>query len=127
MVHELLRDARRVQGLEIGIGIAYNHESPLRPPNFVSRKISLGVKKIAQGERETISIGNLDARRDWGYAGDYVKAMGLIGRKRLSEDFVIATGIQHSIRDFLRIAFDEVGIRNWESRVLSAPALFRPN
>lgn len=117
MAHELVRESRDKKGLRIGVGISYNHESPLRPENFVSRKISLGVNRIARGQQESLTLGNLDAARDWGYAGDFVRAMTSIVAGQAAEDFIISTGVQHSIRDFLRIAFSELGIEDWQGRV----------
>lgn len=125
--HEFLRESRTNKGLKIGIGISYNHESPLRPENFVSRKISLGVNRIARGEQESLTLGNLDAVRDWGYAGDFVRAMTSIVAKQAAEDFIISTGVQHSIRDFLEIAFCELGVEDWQSKVVVDQGLIRPS
>jgi GDPmannose 4,6-dehydratase len=91
-------------------GILFNHESPLRGETFVTRKITRGVARIAMGLLDKIFIGNLDAKRDWGHAKDYVEAMWLILQQPEPEDFVIATGVTTSIRDFVRMAFSEVGI-----------------
>ncbi len=91
-------------------GILFNHESPLRGETFVTRKITRAVAAIAQGLQDSIYLGNLDARRDWGHAKDYVEAMWLILQQDEPEDFVIATGITTSVRDFVRMAFGEVGI-----------------
>ena len=91
-------------------GILFNHESPLRGETFVTRKITRAAAQIALGKLDSIALGNLDARRDWGHAKDYVKAMWLMMQQNEPEDFVIATGVTTSIRDFLRMAFDEVGI-----------------
>lgn len=91
-------------------GILFNHESPLRGETFVTRKISRGVAAIAQGLQDTLYLGNLDARRDWGHAKDYVQAMWMIMQQELPEDFVIATGITTSVRDFVTMAFQEAGI-----------------
>jgi GDPmannose 4,6-dehydratase len=91
-------------------GILFNHESPVRGENFVTRKITLGIAKILLGIESCISLGNLDAKRDWGHAKDYVEAMWLILQQKEPEDFVIATGVSTSIRDFIRMALDEVGI-----------------
>jgi GDPmannose 4,6-dehydratase len=91
-------------------GILFNHESPLRGETFVTRKITRGVARIALGLLDKIFIGNLDAKRDWGHAKDYVEAMWLILQQPLSEDYVIATGVTTSIRDFVRMAFSEIGV-----------------
>lgn len=91
-------------------GILFNHESPLRGETFVTRKITRGVAQIALGQLDKIYLGNLDAKRDWGHAKDYVEAMWLILQQEKPEDFVIATGITTTVRDFIRMAFSEVGI-----------------
>jgi GDPmannose 4,6-dehydratase len=91
-------------------GILFNHESPLRGETFVTRKITRGVAKIAMGMQDKIFLGNLDAKRDWGHAKDYVEAMWLIMQQEVPEDFVIATGITTPVREFVRMAFQEVGI-----------------
>lgn len=91
-------------------GILFNHESPLRGETFVTRKITRGVAKIAMGMQDKIFLGNLDAKRDWGHAKDYVEAMWLILQQEKPEDFVIATGVTTAVRDFVRMAFKEVGV-----------------
>jgi GDPmannose 4,6-dehydratase len=91
-------------------GILFNHESPVRGENFVTRKITIGLAKVVNGIEKNISLGNLDAKRDWGHAKDYVEAMWLILQQETPEDFVIATGITTSIRDFIRIACEDIGI-----------------
>ena len=91
-------------------GILFNHESPLRGETFVTRKITRGVAQIAMGQQDKLYLGNLDAKRDWGHAKDYVEAMWLILQQEKPEDFVIATGITTTVRDFIRMAFREVGI-----------------
>jgi GDPmannose 4,6-dehydratase len=91
-------------------GILFNHESPLRGETFVTRKITRGVAQIAMGQQDKLYLGNLDAKRDWGHAKDYVEAMWLILQQEKPEDFVIATGITTTVRDFIRMAFGEVGI-----------------
>lgn len=91
-------------------GILFNHESPLRGETFVTRKITRAVSQIALGQQEQLYLGNLDAQRDWGHAKDYVEAMWLILQQETPEDFVIATGITTRVRDFVRMAFNEVGI-----------------
>jgi GDPmannose 4,6-dehydratase len=91
-------------------GILFNHESPLRGETFVTRKITRGVAKIALGLQDKIYLGNLDAQRDWGHAKDYVEAMWLILQQEKPEDYVIATGVTTPVREFVRMAFNEVGI-----------------
>lgn len=98
-------------------GILFNHESPLRGETFVTRKITRAVARIKLGLQKKIYLGNLDSKRDWGYAGDYVKAMWLILQQDKPEDFVIATGETYSVRDFVELAFNEIGINiEWQGR-----------
>ena len=106
-------------------GILFNHESPRRGTEFVSRKISLGVAKIKLGMEKNIFLGNLDAERDWGHARDYVRAMWLMLSQGSPKDYVVATGKKHTVRDFARIAFECVGL-DWEAYVQVDPALYRP-
>jgi GDPmannose 4,6-dehydratase len=101
---------REAYGMYACNGILFNHESPIRGETFVTRKITRGVSKIAMGLQDKLFLGNLDAQRDWGHAKDYVEAMYLILQQPEPEDFVIATGITTYVRDFVRMAFDEVGI-----------------
>ena len=98
-------------------GILFNHESPLRGIEFVTRKISDGVAQIFYGKKESISLGNIDSKRDWGFAGDYVEAMWLMMQNKKSDDYVIATNKQYSIKDFLKISFNEIGILDWEKYI----------
>ena len=106
-------------------GILFNHESPRRGKEFVSRRISHGVSQIKLGLAKTLSLGNLKAKRDWGFAGDYVEAMWLMLQQRKPDDYVIATGKAHSVRDFARVAFEHVGL-SWKKCVRMDPALVRP-
>ncbi|GGF14172.1 GDP-mannose 4,6-dehydratase [Subtercola lobariae] len=106
--------------------ILYNHESPRRPETFVTRKITAGVARIKRGLQETIELGNLDARRDWGWAPDYVQAMRLAAAAPESGDFVIATGVAHTIGEFLDAAFSRVGISDWSKLVKQNPEFVRP-
>ena len=106
-------------------GILFNHESPRRGLEFVTRKVSDGVARIKVGLADSLSLGNLDACRDWGFAGDYVKAMWLMLQQSVAEDYVIATGISHSVRDLVKIAFDHAGL-DWEKHVKVDPSLLRP-
>jgi GDPmannose 4,6-dehydratase len=107
-------------------GILFNHESERRGKQFVTRKISDGVAQIVHGLSDHITLGNLDAKRDWGYAPDYVESMWLMLQQDRPDDFVIATGETHSIREFLDAAFDVVGISNWEKYVKQDPRFMRP-
>ena len=107
-------------------GILFNHESPRRGHEFVTRKISYGVARIKLGLLQKLALGNLDAQRDWGYAGDYVEAMWHILQQDHPEDYVIATGVTHSVRDFVEVAFAHVGISDWQNYVEIDPAFFRP-
>jgi GDPmannose 4,6-dehydratase len=108
-------------------GILFNHESPIRGKEFVTRKISHNVAKIKLGLSERFALGNLDSRRDWGFAGDYVEAMHLILQQKVPENFLLSTGVTHSIRDFLNVAFNHVGIADWEKHVYLDPAFNRPS
>jgi len=106
-------------------GILFNHESPRRGLEFVSRKVTDGVARIKLGLAERISLGNLDAQRDWGFAGDYVQAMWLMLQQSTPTDFVVGTGKTHTVRELVRIAFDHVGL-DWEAYTHTDPALVRP-
>ncbi len=106
-------------------GMLFNHESPRRGLEFVSRKVADGVARIKLGLSRTLSIGNLEARRDWGFAGDYVRAMWLMLQQERPEDYVIATGISHSVRELVEIAFAHVGL-DWQQYVRVDPGLLRP-
>jgi GDPmannose 4,6-dehydratase len=106
--------------------VLYNHESPRRPPQFVSRKITSTVAAIAQGRADGLTLGNLDVRRDWGWAPDYVDAMVRAARADAADDFVVATGVGHSVREFVGAAFARVGIDDWAHLVTVDPAFVRP-
>ncbi len=106
-------------------GMLFNHESPRRGLEFVTRKVSDGVARIKLGLADSLSIGNLDARRDWGFAGDYVRAMWLMLQQDVPDDYVIATGVAHSVRELLQIAFARAGL-DWQKHVHVDPALLRP-
>ena len=106
-------------------GMLFNHESPRRGIEFVTRKVSDGVARIKLGLQDTLSIGNLDAHRDWGFAGDYVRMMWLMLQQETPADYVIATGVAHSVRDLIEIAFARVGL-DWGKHVRVDPALLRP-
>ena len=106
-------------------GILFNHESPRRGKEFVTRKVSDGVARIKLGLVHELRMGNLDAERDWGFAGDYVKAMWLMLQQKEAHDYVIATGVTHSVKRFIEIAFGHAGL-NWEEYVVQDPAFMRP-
>jgi GDPmannose 4,6-dehydratase len=123
--HFITRNYRESYGLYGVSGILFNHESPRRGTEFVTRKISLAVARIKHGLQEKLYLGNLDAVRDWGFAGDYVRAMHLMLRQDEPVDYVIGTGQMYSIRDAARIAFEHAGLK-WEDHVEVDPALVRP-
>ena len=106
-------------------GILFNHESPRRGLEFVTRKISDSVARISLGMARELRLGNLDAKRDWGYAGDYVEVMWRMLQQKRAEDFVVATGESHTVRDFARIAFDHAGL-NWKKYVKVDRKFYRP-
>ena len=107
-------------------GILFNHESPRRGENFVTRKITKGVAKIKNGLSDKIILGNLDAKRDWGYAPEYVEAMWLMLQQREPDDYVVATGESRSVKEFLEEAFRYAGLGDWQSYVEIDPRYFRP-
>lgn len=107
-------------------GILFNHESPRRGLEFVTRKISHNVAKIYLGQQHKLVLGNLEAKRDWGFAGDYVEAIWMMLQQPKPQDFVIATGENHSVREFVEEAFKVIGIRSWKKYVKIAKSLFRP-
>lgn len=107
-------------------GILFNHESPRRGLEFAPRKIARAVARIKLGKQMEIRLGNLDARRDWGFAGDYVRAMWLMLQQDAPDDYVIATGETHSVAEFCELAFRRVGIDNWRDYIVIDPALLRP-
>ena len=106
-------------------GILFNHESPRRGLEFVTRKITHGVAQIKLGHEKQLFLGNLDARRDWGYAGDFVRAMWLMLQQDEAEDYVISTGLDRTISDFCRASFEHVGL-DWQEHVVVDPKFFRP-
>jgi GDPmannose 4,6-dehydratase len=117
---------RESYGMYCCNGILFNHESPIRGKEFVTRKISDGVARIKLGLDKEIRLGNLDSKRDWGFAGDYVEAMWLMMQKDKPDNYIISTGETHSIRDFLDISFEYVGIKNWKKYVKIDPQFKRP-
>ena len=123
--HYITVNYRESYGLFAVSGMLFNHESPRRGLEFVTRKVSDGVARIKLGLTDTLPIGNLDARRDWGFAGDYVRAMWAMLQQDRADDYVIATGVSHSVRDLIEIAFARVGL-DWQPHVRVDPALLRP-
>jgi GDPmannose 4,6-dehydratase len=124
--HYMTINYRESYGMHASSGILFNHESPRRGPEFVTRKISTAVARIKLGLQDKISLGNLDAKRDWGFAGDYVDAMWRMLQQDEGDDYVIATGETHSIREYLDLAFRYVGIEDWLKYVEQDPRFFRP-
>src|SRR5919107_4701808 len=106
-------------------GMLFNHESPRRGLEFVTRKVTDGVARIKLGMADSLSLGNLDAQRDWGFAGDYVRAMWLMLQQDKADDYVIATGESHSVRELVELSFGHVGL-DWQKHVRTDPALLRP-
>jgi len=123
--HWLAVNYRESYGLYISNGMLFNHESPRRGMEFVTRKITDGVARIYHGLSKELRLGNIEAKRDWGYAKDYVRAMWLMLQQDKPDDFVIATGEAHSIKEFLDIAFKEAGL-NWQDYVKQDPKFMRP-
>jgi GDPmannose 4,6-dehydratase len=123
--HFLTVNYRESYGMFAVSGILFNHESPRRGLEFVSRKVTDGAARIALGLTDKLAMGNLEARRDWGYAGDYVRAMWLMLQQPEPSDYVVATGIDHSVRDLCQIAFERVGL-DYQEHVVVDPALYRP-
>jgi len=124
--HWITKNYRESYDMFNTCGILFNHESERRGHQFVTRKISDGVAQIVHGLSDHITLGNLEAKRDWGYAPDYVESMWLMLQQDKPDDFVIATGETHTIREFLDAAFDVVGISNWEKYVKQDPRFMRP-
>ena len=122
--HFITRSYRRRYGLHASSGILFNHESPRRPLDFVTRKISHAAAAISLGLQSHVSLGDLDARRDWGYAGDYVRAMWLMLQQPEPDDYVIASGESHSVRELVAAAFSRVGL-DWEDHVRIDESLVR--
>lgn len=117
---------RESYGIFTTNGILFNHESPLRGIQFVTRKITDGVARIKLGLADSISLGNLDAKRDWGFAGDYVEAMYLMMQAEQPDDYVIGTGETHAVSEFVELAFAEVGITDWKKYVIIDARFKRP-
>lgn len=124
--HYMTINYRESYGMHASSGILFNHESPRRGPEFVTRKISIAVARIALGLQDDVVLGNLDAKRDWGFAGDYVEAMWRMLQQPEADDYVVATGETHSIGELLDLAFHAVGIDDWSRYVKQNPAFMRP-
>jgi GDPmannose 4,6-dehydratase len=123
--HYITVNYRESYGLFACSGILFNHESPRRGLEFVTRKVTDGVARIKLGLATSLSLGNLDACRDWGFAGDYVRAMWLMLQQETPDDYVVATGLSHSVRDLVETAFGHVGL-DWQQHVRLEQALLRP-
>jgi len=123
--HQTVQHYRRSRGIFAANAILYNHESPRRGTGFVTRKITLGAARIARGLETELRLGNLDVERDWGYAPDYVRAMHLVLQQDVADDYVIATGRSHTLRELLEVAFSVVGL-DWHRHVVSDSAFLRP-
>jgi GDPmannose 4,6-dehydratase len=124
--HWITKNYRESYNMFACSGILFNHESERRGIEFVTRKISDGVARIKLGLSDNITLGNLDAKRDWGYAPDYVEAMWMMLQQETPKDYVIATGKTHSIKDFLTEAFNHVGIKDWSKYIKQDPRFMRP-
>ena len=125
--HELVRIYRQVSGLFVCSGVLFNHESPLRPKNFVSRRISHQVAEISMGLRDYLTIGDLTSTRDWGWAPEYITAMDMILRSNEPSDFVVATGMGHTVAEMVQQAFLAVGVADWKSLTTLDANFSRPN
>lgn len=123
--HWMTVNYRESFGMHASNGILFNHESPLRGLEFVSRKITNAVSCIKQGSLDKLHLGNIDAKRDWGFAGDYVEAMWLMLQQEKPDDYVIATGHSVTVRELCRLAFSKIGL-NYEDYIVIDPLLFRP-
>jgi len=123
--HWITVNYRESYGIFACSGILFNHESPLRGKEFVTRKITDAVARIKLGVQQELKLGNLDAMRDWGFAGDYIKAMWLMLQQDKPNDYVVATGEKHSVREFVELAFSHADL-DWHDYVQTDPALFRP-
>jgi len=124
--HNLIRNYRESYGIHASSGILFNHESPRRGETFVTRKITLAAARIKLGLQNTLKLGNIDAKRDWGFAGDYVEAMWLMVQQEKPDDYVIATGETHSVKEFLHLVFEHAGL-DVNEHVQIDQRLFRPH
>jgi GDPmannose 4,6-dehydratase len=121
----ITRNYREAYGMHATNGILFNHESPRRGENFVTRKITLGVGEILRGDRETIALGNLEARRDWGFARDYMEGAWLMLQQEEPDDYVLATHETHSVQEFLEESFEYAGL-DWRKHVTTDARFLRP-
>jgi GDPmannose 4,6-dehydratase len=121
----LVANYREAYGLHASTGILFNHESPIRPQRFVTRKIVAAACRISRGSDEKLELGNLQIRRDWGWAPEYVEAMWRMVQREMSDDFIIATGVSHSLEQFVKEAFAELDL-DWRDHTVVSDALFRP-
>ena len=124
--HYMTINYRESYGMHASSGILFNHESPRRGPEFVTRKVSQAVARISLGLQDHITLGNLDAKRDWGFAGDYVEAMWRMLQQDTADDYVVATGKTQSIERLLDVAFQTVGIEDWTKYIKQDPRFMRP-
>jgi GDPmannose 4,6-dehydratase len=118
---------RAAYGIHASCGILFNHESPRRGETFVTRKITIAAARIKKGLQDKLFLGNLDAKRDWGFAGDYVEAMWMMLQQPVGDDYVIATGKTYTVRQFLEVVFDHAGLGSYEKYVEIDPQFMRPN
>lgn len=125
--YHITRNFRESYGMFACSGILFNHESPIRGIEFVTRKVTDGVAQIYHGKSNQIKLGNLDAERDWGHAEDFVKAQWMMLQSETPKDYIIATGVKKTIRDLCKVAFEAAAIDNWEKYVVSDPEFVRPN
>jgi len=123
--HWITVNYRESFGLHTSSGILFNHESPLRGIEFVTRKVTDAVARIKLGKQKELRLGNIDAKRDWGFAGDYVEAMWLMLQQEKPDDYVVATGVTTTVREMCRIAFDYVGLK-YQDHVVVDQAFIRP-
>ena len=124
--HYMTQNYRESYGAWACAGLLFNHESPRRGHEFLTRKVTRAVARIVTGRQKVLAVGNMDVSRDWGYAGDYVEAMWLMLQQEQPDDYVIATGVSHSVRDLLDTAFRHAGIDDWHPYVVQDERLFRP-
>lgn len=125
--HRLCKVYRDSYGMHVSSAISFNHESPRRPPLFVTRKVTQAAVEIAYGVRKTLELGDINSARDWGFAGDYARAYRLMAEADVADDYVVATGETHTIRDLLQTAFDIADAGDWREMVVTTAANLRPN
>jgi GDPmannose 4,6-dehydratase len=125
--HHMTRVYREAYGIHASSGILFNHESPRRGETFVTRKITMAAARIKMGLQSKLLLGNLDAKRDWGFAGDYVEAMWMMLQHPQGDDYVVSTGTTHTVREFLQVVFEHAGLGPYQRYVDVDPKFFRPN